>query len=253
MRIQFASGGSGLCILHRPSSTNRLSRQLHHLCCRPSPAMGASPRSVWHLFSVVSLADGIFCRDAYWVLPRWAGRRFRWSSWAGRCWPIDSIISRRSWRHSGSTWRLRPLSWELGRWEHLGPTITTLVQVTSLPQWPTTWKSLACAAGRLQTVCHVEWRLVIKLRSAWKCRLWTRVTVPLRWMILIGVIPKFSVFASGMLRNSIWWFWIVVTGLLRAKWTTRWSSVDCLRWRSICWHSLSNKDSGKLLSMRDEI
>jgi len=54
------------------------------------------------------------------------------------------------------------MSWELRRGEHLRPAITTLVQVISLPWWPITWIWLACAAGRLQTVCHVEWSLVVK-------------------------------------------------------------------------------------------
>jgi len=37
--------------------------------------------------------------------PRCAGRRSRGRSRAGRCWPIDWIVSRRSWRHSRCTWR----------------------------------------------------------------------------------------------------------------------------------------------------
>ena len=37
--------------------------------------------------------------------PRCAGRRSRWRSRAGRCWPIDWIVSWRSWRHSQCTWR----------------------------------------------------------------------------------------------------------------------------------------------------
>jgi len=44
------------------------------------------------------------------------------------------------------------------RGEHFRPTLTTLVQVISLPLWPITWKSLACTADRLRSLCHVEWR-----------------------------------------------------------------------------------------------
>jgi len=36
-----------------------------------------------------------------------AGRRFRWRIRAGRCWPIDWMVFRRSWRYSRSTWRWR--------------------------------------------------------------------------------------------------------------------------------------------------
>jgi hypothetical protein len=39
------------------------------------------------------------------VSPRCARRRLRWRSRAGRCWQIDWMISRRSWRHSRCTWR----------------------------------------------------------------------------------------------------------------------------------------------------
>jgi len=37
--------------------------------------------------------------------PRCAGRRSRWRRRAGRCWPIDWIVSRWSWRHTLCTWR----------------------------------------------------------------------------------------------------------------------------------------------------
>jgi len=37
--------------------------------------------------------------------PRCPRRRSRWRSRAGRCWPIDWIVSRRSWRLSRFTWR----------------------------------------------------------------------------------------------------------------------------------------------------
>jgi len=37
--------------------------------------------------------------------PRCTERRSRWRSRAGRCWPIDWIVSRRSWRHTRRTWR----------------------------------------------------------------------------------------------------------------------------------------------------
>jgi len=46
-----------------------------------------------------------FRPEAYGVSPRCAGRRLRWRSRAGRCWQIDWMISRQSWRHSRCTWR----------------------------------------------------------------------------------------------------------------------------------------------------
>jgi len=139
------------------------------------------------------------CRwEANGVSPRCAGRRLRRSSRAGGYWLIDWMISWRSWRHSRCTWRWRPLSWQLQRGEHLRPAISTLVHVICLRRWPITWIFLARAAGRLRTVCHVEWRLAIKLRSTMKWLLCRRVTVPLRQMILIGVLPKLTLFASGM-------------------------------------------------------
>jgi len=168
------------------------------------------PRFHWCLES--------FRQQAYAVSPRCTVRRLMWRSWAGRCWLIDWMISRRSWRHSWCTSRWWPRSWELRSGEHLRPVITTLVQVISLPQWPITWRiSLACAAGRLRTVCHIEWELVIKLQSGWKWLLWRRVIVPFRRMILIGVFPKLTVFASSMSWTFIQWIWIVVTALLRSK------------------------------------
>jgi len=87
----------------------------------------------WFLWRLES-----FCQEAYGVSPRFAGRRLRWSSRAGRCWLIDSIISWRSWRHSRCISRGWLLAWQLRRREHLGPTITTLVQVISWPRWPIT-------------------------------------------------------------------------------------------------------------------
>ena len=158
-----------------------------------------------------------FGQEAYMVSPRCAERRLRWRSRAARCWLIDWMISLRSWRHSLCTWRWWPSSCELWRGEHFRPAITTLVQVISLPQWSITWISLACAPCRLQTVCYIEWRLVIKLWSAWKWLLWRRATVPLRRMILIGVFPQLTVLASGMPWTVTRWFWIVITALLRAK------------------------------------
>jgi len=158
-----------------------------------------------------------FRRVGYGLSPRCAGRRLTWRRRGGRCWSIDRMTPRVSGRHSRCTWRWQLLSRELRRGEHFRPAITTLVLVIFLPQWPITWISLACAAGRLWTVCHVEWRLVIKLHRAWKWLLWRRVTIPLWGMILNGVFPKLTVIASGMSWTFIWWFWSVITALLRAK------------------------------------
>jgi len=108
-----------------------------------------------------------FCREAYEVSPRCPGRVLRWRTRSGRCWPNDWMMSWRSWRHFRCTWRWRPLSWEPRSREHLRPAVTIVVQVITFPWWPLTWKSLACAAGRLRNMCHAEWRLVIILRSAW--------------------------------------------------------------------------------------
>ena len=52
--------------------------------------------------------------------------------------------------------------------EHLRPAITTLVEVISWPLWPKTWQSLAGTGAWLGTVCPVEWRMVVKMRSTWK-------------------------------------------------------------------------------------
>jgi len=100
--------------------------------------------------------------------PTCAGSRSRLSSRAARCWPIDWMVFRQSWRHSRCTWGWHPLSCNLWRGEHLRPTITTLVEVISLPLWPITGISCTCASGWLRTGCHVEWRVPIKLRSASK-------------------------------------------------------------------------------------
>jgi len=81
------------------------------------------PRFRWRLES--------FHREAYRVSPRCTGKMLRWSSRVGRCWLIDSMISRQSWRNSWCPWRWRPLCWELLRGDHLKPAITTLVQVIS--------------------------------------------------------------------------------------------------------------------------
>jgi hypothetical protein len=138
------------------------------------------------------------------VSPRFAGRRLRWRSRAGRCWLIDWMISRWSWRQSWCTCRGRPLLWQLPRGDHLRSALTTLVQVISLPWWPISWIAVPCAAGRLQTVGDIEWRLVIKLFRAWKWLQLRRLNVLLRWIILIGVFVKFTIFASGMSQTFIW-------------------------------------------------
>jgi len=94
---------------------------------------------------------------------------------------------------------------------------------------------------------HVDCRMVIRVWSAWKCLLWRRVTVPLRWMILNRVFCKLTVFANCMARTISQWFWTLVTALLQWKWATRWNQIHCLQWRSFCRHALLHKDSGKLL------
>jgi len=170
-----------------------------------------------------------------------ARRRCRWRSRAGRCWPMNWIVSRRSWRHSWCTWRWRPLPWELLLENHSRLAITALVEVISLPRWPITWIFLAYAGGWLGNVCHVKWRMVIKLQSAWKWLLWRRVTIPMWQLILICVFPTSTVFASGRSFTIVRASWIVVTALLRAKYATRWSHIRCPRFRSLRRHVLWTK------------
>jgi len=157
----------------------------------------------------------------HWEADRWSprctARRTRWRSRAARCWPIDRIVSRQSWRHSWRTWRWGPLSWKLGRGVHLRPAITALVEVMFLALLLITWKSLACAGGWWRTVHHRESRMVKKLQSAWNQLLWWQVTIHMLRMILIGVLPKSTAFASGSVPTMVWCFWIVVTVLFQAK------------------------------------
>jgi hypothetical protein len=47
----------------------------------------------------------LFCWESNWESPRSVGKRFRWRIKAGRCWPIDWMGFRRTWRHSRCTWR----------------------------------------------------------------------------------------------------------------------------------------------------
>jgi len=143
--------------------------------------------------------------------------RFRWRIRAGRCWPIDWMDFRWSWRYSLGTWRWRPLFWNLWRGEHLRPTKTTLVELISTPRWPITWITLPCAGGSLITVCHVEWRVLIELWSAWKWWWWRQVTIGMWRLILIGLCPKSTVFASGSSWTVFRWIWIFFTALLCAK------------------------------------
>jgi len=173
--------------------------------------------------------------------PRCAERRFSGMIRAERCWPIDWKVFWRSWRHSRYTWRWWPMSWNLGRGEHLRPTIITLVEVISLLLWPISWKSLACAGGWLRTMCHIEWRMLIKLRSRCKWLLWRLVTIPMRWMILIGLFPKSTDIACCGFSNMFWRFWVVSTVLLHSKWATRSSCISRLPWRSGCGHDLGTK------------
>jgi len=147
--------------------------------------------------------------------PRCFGRMSRLSIRAASYWPIVSVLFWRSWRNSRCTWRWWLLSWWLGKGEHLRPTIIALVEVISLPLWPITWVSLTCAAGWLWTVCHVQWVLVIKLRSAWKWLLWSSVTIPLHQTILSSVVHKSYDFASDSLWTDIRGSWFVVMVLLQ--------------------------------------
>jgi len=192
-RIQIASEWLVVCFLHRPSLMTHRSGHLHHTRHGKPPAMGASPRYLKHVFSLVLLADAICWWGGWWGSPTCAGRQFRWRIGAGRCWPIDWIVSRWSWRHSSCTWRWQPLPLNLWRGEHLRATITTLVDVIFLPLWPITWISWVCTGGWVLTMSCVEWRMVMKLRSAWKWLLWRQVTIPMWQMILIGLFPKLTV------------------------------------------------------------
>jgi len=150
--------------------------------------------------------------------PRCTQRWSRWRSRAGRYWPIDWIVSWLSCRNSRCTWRWRPLYWELLRGKHVILALTTLGVVISLPQWPITWIVWAYAGGWLRmVVCHDEWRMVIPLRSAWNWLLWRRTTIPMGRMIMIGVFPRLTVFASGRVWNMIQGSRIVVTVLLQGK------------------------------------
>jgi len=200
--------------------------------------MQPSPEPQRHLFSAVPAAVRINFWNAYWGSPRCTGRRLRLGVRAGRCRPIDWMGFWLSWKHSRCTWRSLPVSWNLRRGEHLRPAITTLVEVILLSLWPIPWILMACAVGWLRTACHVEWRIVIKLWSAWKWLLWRRITIPMWQMILKGMFPKWTVFACGSSWAIIRWLWIVFTALLHAKFDTCWSHIRCLRWRSVRWHGL---------------
>ena len=98
--------------------------------------------------------------------------------------------------------------------EHLSPSINTLADIISYPLWLISWISLGCTGGWLRNLCYGEWRLLIKLRSAWKWVLWRRVTIAMQPMILIGLFPKSTVFARGNLWTIFQWFWIDITVLL---------------------------------------
>jgi len=150
--------------------------------------------------------------------PRRAWRSSMWSSRAGRCWLIDQIASKWSWRYSRCTWRWLPLSWEPLLGEHLRLAITTLVEVISLSLWPIPGKLLAYTGGCVWTVvCHVEWRMEIKLQSAWRWLLWRRVTILMRRMILIGVFARSPVFACGSSWTVVWGSWNIVTAEVWTK------------------------------------
>jgi len=182
-----------------------------------------------------------FQLEASWGSPRSAGSRVGWRISAGRCCPIDWIVFRSSWRKSQCTWQRPPLSWNMQRGEHLRPTITNLVGVISLPLWPITWISLACAGGWVQTVSHVECRMEITLWRAWKWLRWRRVTIPRQWMMLIGLFPKSTVVASGRSWTIFRGFWVFFMALLHATMATQWRKICWRQLRSVCRHVLCIK------------
>jgi len=164
-----------------------------------------------------------FCRwlhtlhcKANWRSSMRAGRTFRWRIRAGRSWPIDWIVSLRFWTHFQWMWKWWPLSLKLWRGEHLRPTITTLVEVISLPLWPITSKSFVYAGGWFWDACHIVWRMVMHQWSTWKLLWWRGVTIPMHWMILIDVYPKFMVFANGSLGSIFQWSWVVLKSSIKA-------------------------------------
>jgi len=169
-----------------------------------------------------------------------------WSSGSRRGRPNDWIVSRRCWRHSRCAWRWRPMSCELLRGQHSRSTISSLVDMVSLPRWPITRISLGCTRTWLWAWCHVEWNLVVELESAWKGWLRRRITVPWwwrwRWIKLICRLPELGVFAWCISRIIIWCSHIVIGALLWAIQPTCWSHIGCLRRRSICRHRMWTKD-----------
>jgi len=101
---------------------------------------GGNPSSLRHQFLRSCWWLEFFHWEAIVRSPRCARCVFSWRSSAGRCWPIDRIVSWRPLRHSQCIWRWWPWSWKLRRWEHLRPAITTLVEVIFLQLWFITWK-----------------------------------------------------------------------------------------------------------------
>ena len=216
-RIQFPSGWLAVCFLH---SASRMTRRSHHVDsdhCRTYVAMGARLQSVWDQIPAVQQVAGILLFGGELLVSLVCRKEFLVADSGWKMLADDCMVFCWSCRHSRCTWRWWPLSCNMSKGEHLRRTITTFVQVISLPLWPITWISLACAGGGLQTVCHAEWRVWMKLRSTWKWLLRSQVTIPMRRMLLIGLFTNLPVIASGSGWIISQWFWIVFTTMFNAQ------------------------------------
>jgi len=237
-RTQFDSGWLSVCPLYCPSLRNHHSHHQHHNRHPKSLPIGARPQSLLHWFSVVPLVAGMF------LLGAWSGVtlvsqmevQVEYYSWKISPW-FTLLFSASPAVTLNAPGDDSPRPETCRGVEHLRTTITTLEEIISLPLLPITWISLAYAGGWLWTVCHVEWRLVIKLQSPWKWLLSRQVTIPMRRMTLVSVLPKLTVFACGSWWTNIQGSWIVVTALLQAEYATLWSQFYCLWWKYICRHA----------------
>ena len=122
-----------------------------------------------------------------------------------------SLSHSQKWVHW--SWCLKTASQQLK--EHCG--IVKQYHISGKPQFHFFWVCgynklnkfnegnlvFADAGAWLWTGFHAEWKMVIELGSTWEWLLWKRVTIP-RWqMILIGVVPKYTIFAWGMSTTII--------------------------------------------------
>jgi hypothetical protein len=88
--------------------------------------------------------------------------------------------------------------WKLLLGNHLRLAITTLVEVIFLALLHITWKLSAYGGGVLPTVvCHNGVRILVILGSTSKLLQQRRVTLPMQQMILIGMFPRLTIYASG--------------------------------------------------------